>query len=138
MYKNILVPVDLVHEDVALRIIRKAHSLLKDEGKITLLHVIDEVPTYATGYLPEGTIETNIANVKSALSSISQMSDSETKSIVRFGKAAPIILEEAKNTEADLIVMASHNPGLIDYLIGSTSSRVVHHAKCSVLVDRHS
>ena len=46
------------------------------------------------------------------------------------------ILHCAEETGADLIVMASHRPGYEDYLIGPNASRVVRHAKCSVVVVR--
>jgi nucleotide-binding universal stress UspA family protein len=46
------------------------------------------------------------------------------------------ILETAKEIGADLIVIASHRPGLQDYFLGSTAARVVRHAECAVLVDR--
>ena len=36
----------------------------------------------------------------------------------------------------DLIIVASHRPGLQDYFLGSTAAKVVRHAKCSVLVIR--
>ena len=35
-----------------------------------------------------------------------------------------------------MIVMASHDPVLSDYLLGSVAARVVRHAHCSVLVAR--
>ena len=47
-----------------------------------------------------------------------------------------MILEYAKKIEADLIVIASHRPDLLDYFLGSTAARVVRHAECAVLVDR--
>ena len=50
--------------------------------------------------------------------------------------AAEGIVEEAKARNCDLIVMASHNPVLKDYLLGPNSARVVRHADCSVLVVR--
>ena len=38
---------------------------------------------------------------------------------------------------AAMIVIASHDPGLADYLLGSVAARVVRHAHCSVLVTRN-
>ncbi|MEP4424264.1 MAG: universal stress protein, partial [Nitratireductor sp.] len=51
-------------------------------------------------------------------------------------QAASGILAVAKEKQADVIVIASHKPGLQDYLIGSTAARVVRHAACSVHVMR--
>jgi universal stress protein G len=46
------------------------------------------------------------------------------------------ILSAARDCGADLIVVASHQPGLSDYLLGSTAAKIVRHAKISVLVIR--
>jgi nucleotide-binding universal stress UspA family protein len=48
------------------------------------------------------------------------------------------ILEAAERVAADLIVLSSHRPSVADYLLGANASRVVRHAKCSVLVVRGS
>jgi len=42
----------------------------------------------------------------------------------------------AKEKDVDLIIIASHRPGLQDYFLGSTAAKVVRHATCSVLVVR--
>ena len=42
----------------------------------------------------------------------------------------------AKEKNADMIIIASHRPGLQDYFLGSTAAKVVRHATCSVLVVR--
>ena len=55
---------------------------------------------------------------------------------IRHGHAYNTILEVAEKENADLIILASHKPGLIDYFIGSNAAKVVRHAKCSVLVVR--
>ncbi len=55
---------------------------------------------------------------------------------IRKGPVATSILEAADSHEADLIIIASHRPGLADYFLGSTAARVVRHAQCPVLVDR--
>lgn len=52
------------------------------------------------------------------------------------GAIGPGILDLAEQSGADLIVLASHRPGLKDYLIGANALHVVRHAKCSVFVVR--
>jgi nucleotide-binding universal stress UspA family protein len=56
--------------------------------------------------------------------------------IIGHGPVYSEILDAAESVKADLIVLASHRPGLQDYLIGPNASKVVRHAKCSVLVVR--
>ena len=48
------------------------------------------------------------------------------------------IVQLAREIGADMIVIASHDPGIVDYLLGSVAARVVRHAHCSVLVVRAS
>ncbi len=136
MYKNILVPVDMGHEETGLRIIEKAKSLLDAGGKITLLHVMDEVPSYARTYLTPETIDKNLREVEGELNAMATLSGGNMGIRVKFGRPSPVILDEAEGLGADLIILASHRPNVSDYLLGSTASRVTRHAQCSVLIDR--
>lgn len=56
--------------------------------------------------------------------------------VVRQGGIYHEILEEAKTTGSDLIVMGSHRPGVRTYVLGSNAGHVVRYARCSVLVVR--
>lgn len=54
------------------------------------------------------------------------------------GPPAKVLIEAAKEWEADMIVVGAHGRGFWGrLLLGSVSSAVVHHAACSVLVVRH-
>lgn len=78
------------------------------------------------------TVENAVAKLKSKVN----------KSIKVDGKFLPgpprgVILEEAENWGAELIVIGSHGyRGLQRFLLGSVSLAVVSHAKCSVEVVR--
>jgi nucleotide-binding universal stress UspA family protein len=53
------------------------------------------------------------------------------------GPPRSVILDEAQNWGADLIVVGSHGYGALErFLLGSVSQSVVAHAKCSVEVVR--
>ena len=56
--------------------------------------------------------------------------------IVRSGTVYAGIIEASEIFEADLIVLSSHRPEMKDYLLGANASRVVRHAKCSVMIVR--
>jgi len=63
----------------------------------------------------------------------------EIQITVARGHAAEEILKEAETNEADLIILGDHGRrGLTRFLLGSTSSRVVQYAPCSVLVVKKS
>lgn len=56
---------------------------------------------------------------------------------VRYGDARSVIVDEAKEWDADLIVVGSHGyTGVIRWLLGSVAQSVVSHAPCSVEVVR--
>lgn len=56
---------------------------------------------------------------------------------IRTGSPHQEILDEAEERGADLIVVAAHgHSGMEQLLFGSTADRIVHHAKCPVLVVR--
>jgi len=55
---------------------------------------------------------------------------------VRVGSIVREILAAAESKGVDLIVMASHRPGMRDYLIGPNAAYVAQRARCSVLVLR--
>jgi nucleotide-binding universal stress UspA family protein len=56
---------------------------------------------------------------------------------VRMGAPARVIVDEARDWNADLIIVGSHGRGFWGRLtLGSVSDAVVHHAPCSVLVAR--
>jgi nucleotide-binding universal stress UspA family protein len=59
------------------------------------------------------------------------------ESVVREGDPRSVIVDEAKDWDADLIVLGSHGyTGLKRWLLGSVAQFVVNHAPCSVEVVR--
>lgn len=47
-----------------------------------------------------------------------------------------ILLKAVKDTGADLVVMASHVPNIMDYVWPSNGGKIAEHAECSVMVVR--
>jgi nucleotide-binding universal stress UspA family protein len=61
----------------------------------------------------------------------------EAEILQSFGDAGPMICDAAKNWSAEAIVMGrNQRSALNEFLLGSTSNYVLHHASCSVLVIR--
>jgi nucleotide-binding universal stress UspA family protein len=134
MYKNILVPIAADHDPRTAEVVKIA-KLLADEGaRITALTVLEAIPDYIVQQLPEGQIEHNISAMSDGLSEDLQGTGLEVA--VVSGHSGRTILEYAEEHDVDCIVMASHRPGLSDYLLGSTAARVVRHAQCAVHVMR--
>ncbi|HEY8563442.1 MAG TPA: universal stress protein [Pyrinomonadaceae bacterium] len=56
---------------------------------------------------------------------------------IAIGSPEQILIEEAREWSADLVVVGSHGRGFWGrMLLGSTTDALVHHAPCSVLVVR--
>lgn len=135
MYKNILVPIALDHEHDSSEALTIAQRLLADGGTVTALHVIEELPAYVAQQLPEGQLESAKAETQRLLERETTGTPNVSTKVVR-GHSGRTILDYAKEYGTDCIVIASHRPGLQDYLLGSTAARVVRHAQCAVHVLR--
>ncbi len=136
MFKTILVPVDVAHTDGSQAILKVAANNASDDANIVLLNVVEEIPKWAAIELPDNIQEKSVAESNKALKVIAEASGQDPEVVVRIGHPYQTILDEAEKRGAELIVIASHKPGLQDYLLGSTAAKVVRHAKCSVLVVR--
>jgi nucleotide-binding universal stress UspA family protein len=135
MYKNILIPVVFSdgHDTQASYLAAKA---LADEGaKFTVIHVMETVPGYAAGHIPAELLAKSRREVEKLLAQ-SAAALPGAKSALIEGNAGRRIVDYAAENGVDCIIMASHNPGLSNYLLGSTADRVVRHAKCAVHVIR--
>ncbi len=136
MFKTILLPVDLAHVDEGKKMLGIALALMSENTEIILLYVIEDIPNWADIDLPSDFKEKSMQSAQEALQSIAAITEKEVKIEVRSGHAYSTILKDAEAANADLIILASHKPGLKEYFIGSNTSKVVSHANCSVLVMR--
>ncbi|SHG90317.1 universal stress protein [Marivita hallyeonensis] len=135
MYTNILVPIALDDDDVrASKSLAVAKTLASENARITLLHVIESIPTYAISYIAADMLaETR----KGIITEMNRLADEAgAKAVVIDGHSGASILDYAEEHGPDLIVLASHRPGMQSLLLGSTATHVVRHAKCSVHVIR--
>ncbi len=136
MFSNILIPVDLADIARAKDNLKRAAQLLDDKGKITLINVVEDIPTYVEFDLPENYAAKHLVQAQDHLENMVKNEGIKAGFDILRGKPGPAILDFAEENGVDLIIMASHKPELMDYLIGSTAARVVRHAKCSVMVIR--
>ncbi|KPD03125.1 universal stress protein [Moellerella wisconsensis] len=145
MYKTILVPIDLLEDDLNPEIIKHVEQLAKlGSPKIHFLSVIPSVELFfgiEVAILPESqkdsaersklafrALEDIIKNVN--------IPDERIVCNIGIGSAKDEILSYATDINADLIVIGSHHPSTTTYLLGSTASTIVRHANTSVLVIR--
>ena len=135
MFKNILIPVALDHQADLDKTIAIARVLQGDGGKITVVGVVEDIPSYVAEYV---TVRPS-TKIQQAIRDRLQMAVAGQDGIdveVVTGKPGVAIAEMAEKTKADLIVIRSHRPGIEDYFLGSTASRVVRRSHCAVMVLR--
>ncbi len=135
MYSNLLVPIAYDEDHDGSRAVAVAQALAEPGAKITLLHVMDEIPGYAISYLPQGYRAELETAIRAAMEARVADLDNASHTIVE-GRPGPAITDYAADHGIDCIVISSHRPGLQDYFLGSTAARVVRHASCAVHVLR--
>jgi nucleotide-binding universal stress UspA family protein len=140
MFKQILVPIDLADVELAKPAIETAVSLVGPSGgKVRLLNVLPMTPVMLAEYVPPDFDMQQRKSAEEAMAIICKecgLDATRVSSTVRQGGIYHEVLEEAKATGADLIVMSSHRPAMKTYFLGSNAGHVVRYAKCSVLVVR--
>ena len=135
MYHNILVPISFDPERDISGPLKLAQLLATPEAQITLLHVVEQIPAYAVSYMPADYMREARAALEQELDGLAKTLPN-ARGLVIDGHSGRSILDWAEENKPDLIVIASHRPGMQDLLLGSTASQVVRHAACVVHVVR--
>jgi len=140
MYHRILLPVDLADPNLAKPALESAVMLAKTTGSsIRLINVLPVTPPMLIEYVPADFDLQQRKSAEEALSIIAgeiAAGAGKVTWVVRQGGTYQEILEEAKDIQADLIVMSSHRTGARTYFLGSVAGHVVRYAACSVMVVR--
>ncbi len=141
MYTDILLAVDLGHPDTQAAAVSRAVEYAQAFG--ARLHVVTVVPDFGMsivgGFFPAGYEHKALEQARESLHAFTAAripEGIEVQHVVGHGTIYQEILRIARELGVDLIVMASHRPGLEDYLLGPNAARVVRHAATSVLVVR--
>ena len=135
MYKHILVAVAFEEDHDPAASMQAAKVLANKGARFTVLHVTDQFPDYAISYMPEGYVSDLQTAIQASLDDLAGRFKNSRGVMVK-GHSGRTILVWAEANAVDCIVLDSHRPGLEDYFLGSTASRVVRHAHCSVHVVR--
>jgi nucleotide-binding universal stress UspA family protein len=149
MFNRILVPVDGSHEAaraVVVAVEEAQHQ--QPPAEVTLVNVISPIPMakaipggldYLHRCLPD-LEEDRRKEARRILAEASQPLKEKgipVRTVVLEGHPAEAILKYAREQSQDLIVMGSRGlTGTSEFLLGSVSNAVVHHAKCAVLIVR--
>jgi nucleotide-binding universal stress UspA family protein len=135
MYKHILVPIDLADTDAAAKAVSVAkHIARRDGSQISVISVApawpEDLATAPHDFQPD--LDAYLASIRDGEGGPAVI----TGEVKIGGSISGRIIESIEDRKIDLVVMASHDPRITDYLIGSNAAHVVLHAPCSVLVVR--
>ncbi len=139
MFSKILVPVD--GSENSLRALDQALFLAKVAGSgVTAMHIIENPPTVyvesqklLNDVMAKYRIES--AKVLDKCKQIAEKSGIAIDTVIAEGDPASNITGYAHKENFDIIVIGSRGLGRFkEVVLGSVSSKVLHHAKCSVLV----
>ncbi len=136
MYHNILVPISFDPDRDVSAPLKLAQLLATPEAKITLLHVVEQVPAYAISYMSADYMAETRKALETELAALAKTLPNNASSQVIEGHSGRSILDWAEANKPDLVIISSHRPGMQDLLLGSTASQVVRHAACAVHVVR--
>jgi len=139
MYEKILVALD--HSDISPRVLDAARALASlSHGEVWVLHLREREMMGKTGLMTSAeSAEEAGADVTTAVQALRDAGIT-VHGVVRdttFGRAAREIIDDAREHDADVIVMGSQGRGdLAGLVLGSTAHKVIHLADRPVLVVR--
>lgn len=133
MYNKILIA-SALNQGFSDRALQTAKSLISENGEIIVAHVMEPINNVVQSFVTED-VKTK-ANDKIKNMMAERTNDDVIKSEILNGQPGREISKYADKIGADCIIIGSHKPGLEDFFLGSTSSRVVRYSKCSVHVLR--
>jgi universal stress protein F len=138
--RKILLPIDLTEPEMTDRATQEAQALAKAFGcDLRLVNAQSLLPVAFLDYVAEDfdiQIRRGLEKEIAAIASRIDYPSERISTTVLFGPVNDMVLTEAEAWGADLIVLCSHRPDSRRFLIGSTASAIVAHAKCSVWVVR--
>ena len=138
MTKRILVPVDLDHTDKLGKALDLAGQTAKETGAtIVYAGVVDAIPTMSAHTEGEKLSERleAFAETQAKFYGIRTSDHVALRGDLHLNVGKDII-KSAKDTDCDLIIMASHLPGMKEHLFASNAGYVASHAPMSVYVVR--
>lgn len=136
MFKHIMIPVDLRLSDPVPKALQLAINLARQEAaQLTLVNVYGEVASDA----PEGQEATKM--LADLARDIGEGLGREVDGIAVYStdiaaEVDKILAVTAQDIDADLVVVGSHAPRLLDYIFTSHAGHLALHSKASVFVVR--
>ncbi len=138
MYSRILVPVDLENADKLTKALDLAGlTAQQNAAEVVYVDVVDAVPTMSKRTEGERVADQlkAFASEQAKKHNVKTIAEIALRSDLRLNVGSDIV-KTANENGCDLIIMASHVPGLKDHIISSNAGYVASHAAMSVYVVR--
>lgn len=142
-YNHVLVAIDF--SEATERVVRRGLEVAQRNGaRMTLLHVVDYLPPigFADDFSPSPAVLIDdgalIANGTSSLDELAARLalPDDMQRVVLVGSPKQLVVKEAAERGADLIVIGSHGVRGLGRLLGTTATSVLNDAACDVLAVR--
>ncbi|MWP46235.1 universal stress protein [Gilliamella sp. Pas-s27] len=142
MYKKILVPIDVLEDELTKKVIPHVECLARlSNAEVIFFHALPVssaiINAYSFGFdefKDHATVQTE-QYLHQLMNSINLPHEHLSFSIA-FGHPRDEILALADEIKPDLIILGSRRPNISTHLLGSNASGVVRGAKTAVLVVR--
>lgn len=142
-YKHVMAAVDLSEE--ANQVLNEAKKIAEDHGaKLSLISVVKPLTQVYGGLDMAAYTQASVNFEREAQNqAVEQLKKlgagvgvaaEDVHAVI--GAPAPQIVDTAKESGVDLIVVGSHGKHGLGLLLGSTANGVLHHAECDVLTIR--
>lgn len=133
-YTHILFCADL-SEHSLISAHRAIELAKKFSAKLTIMHVVESLPAYASGYLGVADVERELLETaKKEMKKISAALNIPAENqILVIGNPSTEIFNKAEELGVDLIVVGSHEKHGLGRLLGSNAGGILHKAHCDVL-----
>lgn len=142
-YRHLLLATDF--SEGSEQVAKRAADLAQHyQARLSVMHVVDYLPVADSVYGPGIPFDPDltdqiVASAKRRLAALAEpLAIPEEARWVEIGSPKLEIVRVAEEKEVDLIVVGSHGKHGLQLLLGSTSTGVLHHAKCDVLAVRMS
>ncbi len=137
IFNHIMIPVDLVHKDKQQKALAVAGELAKLHGaKVHVVSVGGDLPG-SLGHNPKEFGD--LLDVFAAGLRDEYGADVEAYPITANDPSVDTtrkLMQAIEDIGADLVIMASHQPGVMEHIFSSHGGYIAQHAKCSVFVVR--
>ena len=137
MYSRIMVPVDLAHADKLSRALETAAVLAKADGATLIYTGVASTTPDAIAQNPKEFAD-KLAAFADAQRKVHGM-PAEAHAVTSHDPAVDMgdkLIEAVEETRADVVVMATHIPGVADHWFQGKAAHVAEYAPVSVLVIR--